>query len=426
MPQWLAEIPAEFWGVLSEMSPYLLFGFLIAGALSVLVSAEIVERHLGGRGLTPIVKAAAFGVPLPLCSCGVIPVAASLRRHGAGSGPTVSFLVSTPQTGVDSILVTLSLLGPAYAIFRPVAALLSGVFGGLIVSAGGRGEEKAAEQAPGAEACECTACEPLAGGVRGKIRKAFSYGFDALPRDIGRHLLIGLGIAALISAILQPGRLAPYLGSGPLAILAMMAVSVPIYVCATASVPIAAALVVAGVSPGAAFAFLMAGPATNAATIATIWRVLGRRTAVVYVLTVAVSAFVLGLAMNYLFAVGDIDPAMHAHDVLPGWVKTVSAILLLAVLLRAVFWRPKRAAPAAGAAEAGQSGLTLNVEGMTCTHCVQAVRRALMETHGVGSAEVDLDAGTAHVTGTDLDADRLTAAVESVGYKASLAREPEG
>jgi len=123
----------DFWNTLSEMAPYLLFGFLVSGLLSVWLSPAVVERHLGGRGFMPILKASLFGVPLPLCSCGVIPVAVSLRKHGASKGATVSFLLSTPQTGVDSILVTYSLMGLALAIFRPIAALVTGLFGGVLV-----------------------------------------------------------------------------------------------------------------------------------------------------------------------------------------------------------------------------------------------------------------------------------------------------
>ena len=135
---WILTFVAASWAVFGAMAPYLLLGFVVAGLLSVVISPEFVERHLGGRGIWPVIKASAFGVPLPLCSCGVIPVAASLRRHGASKGATTAFLISTPQTGVDSIMVTFSLLGPVYAVFRPVVALISGVFGGAVVTASER------------------------------------------------------------------------------------------------------------------------------------------------------------------------------------------------------------------------------------------------------------------------------------------------
>ena len=163
MPEWLTNIPADFWLVLGQMAPYLLFGFLVAGVLSVLVRPEFVERHLGGRGIWAVLKASAFGVPLPLCSCGVIPVAASIRRHGASKGATTAFLISTPQTGVDSILATFGLLGPVFAVYRPLAALVSGLLGGAVVSAAENGAE-----APGpSEKCQDACCAP--GAKRGKI-----------------------------------------------------------------------------------------------------------------------------------------------------------------------------------------------------------------------------------------------------------------
>ena len=173
MPTWLTDIAVSFWLVLSEMSPYLLFGFLMAGVLSVCISPQWIERNLGGNGFSPIVKASAFGVPLPLCSCSVIPVSASLRRHGASKGATTAFLISTPQTGVDSIFATLSLLGWAYAIYRPIAALVTGVFGGMVVSLTGR--EESESDAP-AEKCHEACCNLEAGRNENRFVRMVRYG----------------------------------------------------------------------------------------------------------------------------------------------------------------------------------------------------------------------------------------------------------
>jgi len=251
------------------MSPYLLLGFLFAGMLSVWVPANLIERHLGGAGWWPVIKASLLGIPLPICSCGVIPVAASLKKHGASRGATTSFLLSTPQTGVDSIFVTLSLLGPLYAIYRPVAALITGVVGGVIVDAVDRGD---AHQNKAKEVCTDACCNP---GIKDSaLKRIWDYGFIALPSDIGKTLLVGLLIAALISAVVPEGFIPESL-SGIWAMLAMLLLSIPMYVCATGSVPVAAALIAAGFSPGAALVFLVAGPATNAAAITTIWKILG-------------------------------------------------------------------------------------------------------------------------------------------------------
>ena len=397
----VGQIAAEFWAVLGEMAPYLLFGFLVAGALSVLVSPEWVERHLGGRGVLPVAKASLFGVPLPLCSCGVIPVAASLRRPGARGGPTAAFLLSTPQTGVDSILVTLSLLGPVFAIFRPLAALATGLAGGTLVTL--FGAEGDGEQSVPActEAC-CAGDES-----RGKLRRGLAYGFVALPRDIGRSLLVGLAIAGVISALVPKDLFAGVFGTGLLAMLVMMAVGLPIYVCATASVPIAAALIAKGVSPGAALVFLMTGPATNAAAFTTVWKVLGKRASIVYLCTVAASALACGLLLDHIEA--------PLGWMLPGSVKAACAVALLAILAAPMLRRPNAAAGSAepeGAAETS----TLLISGMTCTHCAATVRRALAECPGVRAAEVDLDTGRAVVTGEKLDVALLVRSVEELGY----------
>lgn len=411
MPEWLTDIPASFWLVLGEMAPYLLFGFLVAGVLSVFISPEFVERHLGGRGIWPVVKASAFGVPLPLCSCGVIPVAASIRRHGAGRGATTAFLISTPQTGVDSILATLSLLGPVFAVYRPVAALLSGILGGAIVSATDNNGASTGPKEKCTEAC-CSA-EP----GRGRIGRAIAYGFVTLPRDIGRTLLVGLAIAALISAVVPEGYFSSLVPRGPLQILVLMMVGVPVYICATASIPVAANLIVAGVSPGAAFALLMTGPATNAATVATVWKVLGKRTCLIYLATMAVAAFAGGMLLDGIVSARDVQEGMR-HGWMPEWVKVVSAVALLGVLAAGALHR-HRHTETAGHSHGPQS-LALAVKGMTCSHCVAAVRRALSQCAGVETVEIDLASGRAEISGRDLDAALLCRAVGELGYGAEV------
>jgi uncharacterized protein len=332
----------EFASVFGEMAPYLLFGFFAAGLLSIFISAETVEKHLGGRGLGPVLKAAFWGVPLPLCSCSVIPVATSLRRHGAGRGATAAFLLSTPQTGVDSILVTYGLLGPVFAIFRPVAAFVTGLVGGALVNKFGNGN--AGDGTEQAEACHEECCEHKE--RRGRFLRALHYGFVTLPRDIGKELIVGLLIAGLITALVPQDLFSDAIGPGFLQMLLMMAVGIPMYVCASASVPIAAALMLKGVSPGAAFVFLMTGPATNAATIVTIRKILGTRSAAIYLLTVAAMALVCGVLLDHVFGVAGAASLEHAHSMMPAWVKISSSAALLAVLAFAL-WPRKAPVPTA-------------------------------------------------------------------------------
>ncbi len=407
MPEDLLKTLMGFWDVLAEMAPYLLFGFSVAGVLSVIVSPQLVERHLGGRGLGSIFKAAAFGVPLPLCSCGVIPVSASLRRHGAGRGATTAFLISTPQDGVDSILVTYSLMGPIFMVFRVVTALVSGIIGGIFVSLfdsnGGR-----ADPLP---SCEDECCKNPSGN---KLLRAVRYGFVTLPADLARALLVGLVVAALISTFVPDDYFAEKLPYGVAQILLMMAIGIPIYVCATASVPIAAALVIkGGVSPGAAFAFLITGPATNAATIATVWKVMGKRTTAIYLLTMAATAFTGGLILDGLVAPKDIRIASGHGFMLPDYVKWACAAVLLAILTYGALRRKTHTHDHAH--EHGET-LELIISGMHCSHCAETVHRALLETPGVTSVEVDARSGKAAVTGSELDIVAIGKAVESVGY----------
>ena len=329
MGQFLRLFIKGFWGTLAEMSPYLLFGFFVAGVLSVFISARLIERHLGRRGFWPLLKASAFGVPLPLCSCGVIPVSMSLRKHGASKGATVSFLLSTPQTGVDSILVTLSLLGPVYAIFRPIAALVTGLIGGGLV-------QLFDPQPDGASRPECNdaCCDEKE--QKPKIVRALKHGFVTLPGDIGKAMLAGLVVAGAISAAVPNDFFAQFLGGGITAMIVMMILGIPVYVCATASVPVAAALIAKGLSPGAAMVFLMTGPATNAAAFMTIWSVLGKRTAITYIITVAGCAIAAGMLLDWMVqaTAGQVVSSMGA--MLPPVVNNVSAVLLLWLLAYAI------------------------------------------------------------------------------------------
>jgi len=339
MAVFIKSFVADFWTTVAQMSPYLLFGFFVAGVLSALVSRQLVERHLGGKGFWPLVKASLFGVPLPLCSCGVIPVSMSLHKHGAGKGATISFLLSTPQTGVDSIFVTYSLLGPVFAIFRPLVAFATGIFGGAIVALFDR-------QAAGGKSAppKCSgACCDGAGGNR--LIKGLKFGFVELPRDIARAMLAGLAVAALISLLVPDNFFVEKMPlGGPVAMLAMMIMGIPVYVCATASVPIAAALIAKGLSPGVALVFLITGPATNAASLTTIWKILGPRTAGAYLFTVIASALGSGLLLDAVFPRLGSVVSSHIHRMQPSLSGQLSAVVLLIVLGFAVFHKKHKSA----------------------------------------------------------------------------------
>ncbi len=330
--QWFWDILISYWAVLGEMSPYLIFGFFVAGVLSVLISPEFIERHLGGHGIGSIIKASAFGVPLPLCSCSVIPVSMSLHKHGASKGATTAFLISTPQTGVDSILATFSLLGLTFAIYRPIVALISGVFGGVVVS-GTRSKDTSTSVLENGEEEKCTeTCCNDGENPRGLVYRILHYGFITLPRDLGVPLLVGITIGAMLGAFIPENFATNYISSAPLQILVLMLLGVPIYICATASIPVAAGLILAGVSPGAAFALLVTGPATNAATLAAVWKILGKRTCLIYLGTMLVSAFVGGMILDSFLTNQQVRMSMQ-HSMIPDWVKIVSAVALIGVIV---------------------------------------------------------------------------------------------
>ena len=421
----LGNIIYEIRLVAGQMAPYLLFGFLAAGVLHILVSPAWMRHHLGGRGVKPVLKSVLLGVPLPLCSCGVIAVTASMRRQGAGRGEATVFLLATPQTGVDSIAATWGMMGPALGIFRPIMALITGVVGGTIASF--LDKDDRVDAATG-QACD-DGCDDEHSPRT--VVEALRYGLVTLPGDIAKPLIIGVIIAGLIAALTPRDLLAPYIGGGMLAMVIMTVVGIPLYVCATASIPVAVSFIHLGASPGAALAFLIAGPATNAATIATVWKVMGRTTAFVYLGTVFVGAVVSGLFFDALQNVLEI-PMIHAmneaheHESANTTMNIFWAILLAVIVLHSMYGKRIRSLfvkkPDEPLTEKEDSNmhLELAITGMTCSHCANAVAKALNSVTGVEHAAVDLDTGKATVDGDKIDPNLLTDTVAQLGYKASL------
>ncbi len=324
----------DTWHIFEQMAPYLLFGFLAAGVLSVVIPTDWVKRHLGGSGFLPVLKASFFGIPLPLCSCSVLPVTIGMYRQGASKASCVSFLLSTPQTGIDSVAVTYALLGPVFAVFRPLAALLTGVFGGLFVKCCGLSEQVRPEEdiveSKGLNVC-CTRNH-----LPDFLRRIFKFGFVSLPKDIVPALLLGILIAGGMSAFLPPDYLVAYIGGGIVSIFLLMAAGVPVYVCATASVPIAAGFIHMGASPGAALAFLISGPATNVAAFSAVFKVFGKRVMFVYLTTIVFSAVGFGLLLDWLMPVfGDFSPMSSVQTVHEEsrWFSHFWAVLLSAVFV---------------------------------------------------------------------------------------------
>lgn len=394
--------------LLNEMSPYLLLGFLIAGILHEFVPQKIYSQQLSKNNLRSVILAALFGVPLPLCSCGVIPTAMSLRREGASKGATTSFLISTPQTGIDSIIATASLLGLPFAIIRPVVAFITAIAGGYIVNRCDKTTDSSEESAQHTQESQK--------GFLKKCLDALKYGFVDMLQDIGKWIVIGLIIAGVITVFLPDDFFIQYSNYPIINMLLVMLIAIPMYLCATGSIPIAAALMLKGLSPGAALVLLMAGPATNMAAILVINKVLGRKTLILYLLTIIAGAFGFGLITDYMLPrewfispISDYEAACcAAHGT--AWWKTASSILFTLLLIIAFILKQKQSKTRTTMQN------TFKIKGMMCNHCKANVERNIQKIDGVTSVTVDLNNGTAYVDG-NFDTAKIIETIQNLGYE---------
>jgi hypothetical protein len=384
------------WQVWLQLSPWLLLGAAAAGLLHVLLPRDFARKQF--RGANGVAKAVALGVPLPLCSCGVIPAGLGLKKDGASDGAAVGFLISTPQTGVDSLLVSASFLGWPFTIFKCVSALVMGLVGGLAT------EALQTDSEDGSDLAESTTPQSTVG--------FFEHMVDVI-RPIWKWIVFGVVASAAITVWIPPGAMAGWGDVNPaLTGLAALAIAVPLYVCATASVPIAAALVVQGMPTGAALVFLMAGPATNIATIGAVKRAFGHRVLGVYLATVVLGS--VGLAYVYDAFMPFEAFGVMAHEHGHAWWAWASAIVLGALFIYFVL-DDARAAVRRRRAPLASAAVTLEVEGLTCNNCVRKLERALQETEGVTSATVTLDPSRATVESA-LQPSDLEAVVRATGY----------
>jgi uncharacterized membrane protein YraQ (UPF0718 family)/copper chaperone CopZ len=409
----------ELFDLLNEMAPYLLLGFLFAGLLHIYFPKEKVSRFLGKNNFRSVLNAALIGIPLPLCSCGVIPTGISFFKSGASRGSSVSFLISTPQTGIDSIMATYSLLGLPLAIIRPIIALVTGVAGGIATNLGFRNDHQPEQKytMPGK-----TVHTP-----KRSFKEMIRYAFVEFLQDISKWLVIGLLIAALMAVLIPDDFFSAHIKNEYVSMLIMLIAAIPLYVCATGSVPIAAVLLMKGLSPGAIIVFLMAGPATNAATMTVIGNVLGRKTLYIYLLSIIVGAVFFGVIINewmprhwftQFLSVG--HDAQHLH-LLPPWLKVASGILLVALIINGYVDKFISASKIRKANDGiinipKMSEKTVKVNGMTCNHCKMNVEKNLGALEGIERIEVDLSSSKVRITGDHIDLDKIKSTVEGIGY----------
>ena len=403
----LKEYILPLFELLNEMSPYLLLGFLIAGILHEFVPQKLYRNSLSHNNLRSVILAALIGIPLPLCSCGVIPTAMSLRREGVSKGATTSFLISTPQTGADSILATASLLGVPFAVLRPLIAFVTAILGGSLVNRFDNDDNRGVYTFANTQKSKSF--------VR-KCLGALKYGFIDMLQDIGKWIVIGLIVAGLITVLVPDNFFTAFNDKPIVNMLIVMLFSIPMYLCATGSIPIAAALMLKGLSPGAALVLLMAGPATNTAAILVIKKVMGMRALLIYLSTIIVGALGFGLVIDYLLPVEWFSGTVVAQSAdccsahATAWWKIASSILFTVLLIIAFvlrFINPHKHTT---------MQKSFKIKGMMCNHCKANVEKNLAKVEGVTAVQVNLEQGIAYVEGY-FDSQKVVETIENLGYE---------
>ena len=412
--EFVEEFIKDFATIIGEMAPYLLLGFLFAGLLYAFIPRNKIEKYFAGNSFRSSFLASIFGVPLPLCSCGVIPTGTAFYKNGASKSGTISFLISTPQTGVDSILATFSLLGLPFAIIRPIAALVTGITGGLITAKVTKNEANDNNFVTGTEAPKT---------IKEKIKSVFTYGFLDFIEDIAKWLTVGLLLAAIISAAI-PDDFVNMLNFPPIVqMLIILVISIPLYICATGSIPLAAILILKGISPGAAFVLLMAGPATNAATITMIGKVLGKKSLFTYLAAIIAGALFTGILIDYALPIewftSVINSTIHHHHMGLSWMQITSGIILGLLLINAFIRKHKKRNGSEIIQQKENTMVTqlIKVEGMTCNHCKMNVENNLKKLDFIDDAIVNLGDKSVTIQGDSVDLESAKSIINGLGYK---------
>lgn len=396
----------ETWTLIAEMGPYLILGFLFSGLLHRWIRAQWIEQHLGAPGFRSIAFASLVGVPMPLCSCGVIPVTASLREKGASKGAATSFLTSTPQTGIDSILATYGMLGPVFAFYRVIVAFVSGIVVGAVFERFG---DKFAPVIPRATA------RPI---PKATWNESAQYGLVTLPGNIAASLFVGFLIAGLISSLAPDNLLANIPGGVYSSILLTTLIATPFYICSTGSIPLALALIASGLPVSAALVLLIAGPATNIATITTMRKILGGRETAIYVTSIVVVSWIAAFLFHEFFG-KEIIPLSHLHsNSLSAWSHTAGGLLL--AILAYSYWSQNDRNEVKTNSIISQWDdpeiATFRIEGMTCSHCSESATQALKALPGILHVAVDLKSGISNLGGPGIDSDAISKKLDSIGF----------
>ncbi len=407
----------EFWVLTKEMAPWLLLGFLIAGILKVYFPAQKIDQHLGRNNFKSVLKATFLGVPMPLCSCGVIPTGVGFYKSGASAGATNSFMISTPQTGVDSILATQALMGWPLAILRPFIAFATGILGGILTNFFDIKNPNQLVEKELETNCLDKRCANEKEEAKTKLEKALHFAFIEMIQDIGKWLLIGLGLAALVSVLVPDTFFEQYIGRGFLELVIILIASIPLYVCATGSIPLASSLILKGISPGAAIVFLMAGPATNIATLAVIKKAIGTKFMWIYLVSIIVGALFFGRVINWIFPhdfLIEFVTKSPDHSMTGNMISTLLGVILLGIILYVLFLMPLFNSKEKHKIKNHMQ--TILVEGMMCNHCKNNVEDNVTKQEGVTHVNVNLETKEVQIEG-EIDLQHIKEVINNLGYK---------
>lgn len=327
------------WQLLMQSAPYMLFGLAVGGMLKIFLSADYVAKHLGSGRFSSVIKASLLGIPIPLCSCGVLPAAASLKKQGANKGATAAFLISTPESGVDSISITYALLDPLTTIARPVSAFISAMAAGISINLlqAPTPQHKPLPVPAIHSDCGCsggcsTSTEEIEETLLNRLVTGLRYAASDIWGDLAGWFFVGLLAAGLITVLIPDEAIAGYLGGGLNSMLLMLCLGIPLYICATASTPIAAAFIVKGVSPGTALVFLLVGPATNITSLSVLFGILGKKATALYLAAIASIAVLCGLTLDMIYislGISAVATMGEAGEFLPETVSLIAALILL-------------------------------------------------------------------------------------------------
>ncbi len=409
--EFIDNIVMEFIFFFNEMAVYLIFGFLVAGILHVIFPDNFIRRHMGKGNFGSVLKSTLFGIPLPICSCGVIPVAASLKNSGASNGATISFLIATPQVGADSFMITYSLLGWVFGVFRIVASLITALVSGILVNLFSKKDDD--------PFFIVSAHRNDKNGVIERLRGILSYTEYTLLGSIADRLIIGIIVAGLIAVVIPEDFFGTYMTSDFLSMVMMLFIGIPMYVCASASTPIAAALVMKGMSPGAALIFLLTGPATNIITISAVHKLIGKKATIVYLSVIALGSLALGYLLNIMIHIWGFSSVikLEGMDMLPPWLKLSGSVVLITMLLW--YYVKIKIIDRNMVNNMKTKKIILNVGGMSCNHCSGTVKKELEAIENIYDVNVDLKGKKAYFSSKDENAvEKAINAIRNAGFQA--------